>query len=151
MHHFLNLLIWLPIIGGVFVFLTGDDNNPNVSRYLSLFTILLTLAMCIPLVTGFNLNDYNMQYVEDMPWMPALGIHYHLGIDGLSLLLIVLTVFTNLIVVLATWGSIKKRVAQYLAAFLIMQGLLVGVFSAMDAIVFYIFWEATLVPMYLII
>ena len=151
MHHLLNLLIWLPIIGGVFVFLTGDDNNPNVSRYLSLFTILLTLAMCIPLVTGFNLNDYNMQYVEDMPWMPALGIHYHLGIDGLSLLLIVLTVFTNLIVVLATWGSIKKRVAQYLAAFLIMQGLLVGVFSAMDAIVFYIFWEATLVPMYLII
>ena len=151
MHHLLNLLIWLPIIGGVFVFLTGDDNNPNVSRYLSLFTVLLTLCLCIPLVTGFDVNDFNMQYVEDSPWLPALGIHYHLGIDGLSLLLIVLSIFTNLIVILATWDSIKKRVGQYLAAFLIMQGLLVGVFSAMDAIVFYIFWEATLVPMYLII
>ena len=151
MHHLLNLLIWLPIIGGVFVFLTGDDHNPNVSRYLSLFIVLLTLCLCVPLVSGFNVNDFNMQFVEDSPWMPALGIHYHLGIDGLSLLLIVLSIFTNLIVILSTWDSIKKRVGQYLAAFLIMQGLLVGVFSAMDAIVFYIFWEATLVPMYLII
>jgi len=151
MYHLLNLLIWLPIIGGVFIFLTGDDNNPNVSRYLSLFIVLLTLVICIPMTLGFNLSDSNMQYVEEIPWMPALGIHYHLGIDGLSLLLIVLSVFTNLVVILATWGSIKKRVAQYLAAFLIMQGLLVGVFAAMDAIVFYIFWEATLVPMYLII
>lgn len=151
MYHLLNLLIWLPIIGGVFVFLTGDDNNPNVSRYLSLFIVLLTLLICIPLVTNFDANDYNMQLVENIPWMPALGIHYHLGIDGLSLILIVLTVFTNLIVILATWDSIKKRIGQYFSAFLIMQGLLVGVFSAMDAIVFYIFWEATLVPMYLII
>ena len=151
MHHLLNLLIWLPIIGGVFVFLTGDDTNPNVSRYLSLFTVILTLVACIPLVTGFNVNATDMQYVDDFPWMPALGIHYHLGIDGLSLSLIVLSIFTNLIVILATWDSIKTRVGQYLAAFLIMQGLLVGVFSSMDAIVFYIFWEATLVPMYLII
>ena len=151
MHHLLNLLIWLPIIGGVFIFLTGDDNNPNVSRYLSLFVVLLTLVASAPLVMGFDINDINMQYVEDIPWMPALGIHYHLGIDGLSLILIVLSIFTNLIVILATWDSIKKRVAQYLAAFLIMQGLLVGVFSSLDAIVFYIFWEATLVPMYLII
>ena len=151
MHHLLNLLIWLPIIGGVFVFLTGDDANPNVSRYLSLFIVLLTLMMCIPLLTGFDVNIDGMQYIEDTPWLPALGIHYNLGIDGLSLLLIVLSVFTNLIVILATWNSINKRVGQYLSAFLIMQGLLVGVFSAMDAIVFYIFWEATLVPMYLII
>jgi NADH-quinone oxidoreductase subunit M len=151
MHHLLNLLIWLPIIGGVFVFLTGDDNNPNVSRYLSLFTVLLTLIICIALIAGFDINADSMQYVEDIPWLPALGIHYSLGIDGLSLLLIVLSVFTNLIVILATWSSIKFRVGQYLAAFLIMQGLLVGVFAAMDAIIFYIFWEATLVPMYLII
>jgi len=151
MHHLLNLLIWLPIIGGVFVFLTGDDNNPNVSRYLSLFTVLLTLIACIPLVTGFDIDTYSMQYVEDIAWMPALGINYSLGIDGLSLLLIVLSIFTNLIVILATWDSITKRVGQYMAAFLIMQGLLVGVFSATDAIVFYIFWEATLIPMYLII
>ncbi|MCX7117816.1 MAG: NADH-quinone oxidoreductase subunit M [Legionellales bacterium] len=151
MHHLLNLLIWLPILGGVFVFLTGDDSNPNVSRYLSLFTVLLTLFICIPLLSGFDVHGQDMQYVEDIPWLPVLGINYHLGIDGLSLLLIVLSVFTNLIVILATWNSIKHRVGQYLSAFLIMQGLLVGVFAAMDAIVFYIFWEATLVPMYLII
>ena len=92
-----------------------------------------------------------MQYIDEAPWMPALGINYSLGIDGLSLLLIVLSVFTTLVVILATWDSIHYRVSQYLAAFLIMQGLLVGVFAATDAIVFYIFWEATLIPMYLII
>lgn len=151
MHHLLNLLIWLPIIGGVFVLLTGDDKNPNVSRYLALFTVVLTLLVCIPLLMGFDTNTYSMQFLEEMPWMPSLGINYSLGIDGLSLLMIVLSIFTNLIVILATWDSVQKRVGQYMAAFLIMQGLLVGVFSAMDAIVFYIFWEATLIPMYLII
>ncbi|KTD07473.1 NADH-quinone oxidoreductase subunit M [Legionella jamestowniensis] len=151
MHHLLNLLIWLPIIGGVFVFLTGDDDNPNVSRYLSLFTVLLTLVMCIPLIAGFDANAYTMQFVNEYPWMPSLGINYSLGVDGLSLLLIVLSIFTTLIVILATWNSIHKRVAQYMAAFLIMQGFLVGVFASLDAIVFYIFWEATLIPMYLII
>lgn len=151
MHHLLNLLIWLPIIGGVFIALTGDDNKPNISRYLSLFVVILTLALCIPLMAGFDINSYDMQYVEDILWMPGLGIHYSLGIDGLSLLLIVLSIFTNLVVILATWNSIKKRIAQYMAAFLIMQGLLVGVFASLDAIVFYIFWEATLIPMYLII
>ena len=150
MHHLLNLLIWLPIIGGIFVLLTGDDNNPNISRYLSLFTVILTL-LCVPLVSGFDLQTFSMQFIEDIPWMPALGINYSLGIDGLSLLLIVLSIFTNLIVILATWDSVTKRVAQYMAAFLIMQGLLVGVFAAMDAILFYVFWEATLIPMYLII
>lgn len=151
MHHLLNILIWLPIVGGVFVFLTGDDQKPDVSRYLSLFTVILTLIISIPLLTGFNLDSYSMQFVEEIPWMPMLGINYSLGVDGLSLLLIVLSIFTNLIVILATWESINKRVGQYMAAFLIMQGLLVGVFAATDAIVFYIFWEATLIPMYLII
>lgn len=151
MHHLLSLLIWLPILGGIFVLLTGDDNNPNVSRYLSLFTVVLSLLLCVPLVSGFDLNQFSMQYIEEIAWMPALGINYSIGIDGLSLLLIVLSIFTNLIVILATWTSISKKVAQYLAAFLIMQGFLVGVFAATDAIVFYIFWEATLIPMYLII
>ncbi len=151
MHHLLNLLIWLPILGGVFILLTGDENNPNVSRYLSLFTVVLSLFLCIPLVSGFDTQSFTMQYIEEMTWMPSLGINYTIGIDGLSLLLIVLSVFTNLIVILATWTSITKRVSQYLCAFLVMQGLLVGVFSAMDAILFYIFWEATLIPMYLII
>ena len=151
MQHLLNILIWLPILGGAFVAFTGRDDKPNVARYLSLFIVLLTLVLCIPLVRGFDTTIDTMQFLEEMVWMPALGIQYSLGIDGLSLLLIVLTAFTNLIVILATWGSITKRVGQYLASFLIMQGLLVGVFSALDAIVFYIFWEATLIPMYLII
>ena len=151
MHHLLNLLIWLPILGGVFVLLTGDDKNPSIARYLTLFTVILSLLLCIPLVSGFNLDTFSMQYIEEIPWMPSLGINYSLGIDGLSLLLILLSIFTNLIVVLATWDSIKTKIAQYMASFLIMQGLLVGVFSAMDAIVFYVFFEATLVPMYLII
>lgn len=151
MHHLLNLLIWLPILGGVFILLAGDDHNPNVSRYLSMFTVLLSLGLCVPLVSGFDLQTFTMQFVEDFAWMPSLGINYSLGIDGLSLLLIVLSIFTNLIVILATWESITERVSQYLAAFLVMQGLLVGVFSALDSIVFYVFWEATLIPMYLII
>lgn len=151
MHYLLNLLIWMPVIGGVFVFLTGDDHNPNISRFLTLFIILLTLAMCVPLLLGFDRNVSGMQFISESSWMPALGINYSLGVDGLSVLLIALTAFTNLIVLLATWDSIHQRVGQYLAAFLIMQGLLVGVFSALDAIVFYVFWEATLIPMYLII
>ena len=151
MHHLLNVLIWFPIIAGLLIALTGDDKKPDVSRYLSLLTVLFTLALCVPLLLGFDITTYKMQYVDSMEWMPTLGIHYNLGIDGLSLLLIVLSVFTNLIVILSTWTSITKRVAQYLASFLIMQGLLVGVFSALDSIVFYIFWEATLIPMYLII
>lgn len=151
MHYLLNLLIWLPIIGGVFVLLSGDDRSPNISRYLALFTVVLCLLLCIPLVAGFDTKVLGMQYLEEFSWMPALGISYSLGVDGLSLLLIVLSIFTNLVVILATWDSITTRVSQYLAAFLIMQGLLVGVFSALDAILFYIFWEATLIPMYLII
>ncbi|MFY7698464.1 MAG: complex I subunit 4 family protein [Legionella sp.] len=151
MYHLLNILIWLPIIGGFFVLFANDDNNPNIARYLSLFIVLLTLALCVPLVIGFNSSEAGMQFLEHHNWMPALGINYSLGIDGLSLLLIVLSVFTNLIVILSTWESIHVRVGQYMSAFLIMQGLLVGIFSALDAIVFYIFWEATLIPMYLII
>ena len=151
MQHLLNVLIWLPIIGGAWVAFTGHDSKPNIARWTSLVIVLLTLLLCIPLMAGFDINTDAMQYVDEMAWMPSLGIQYSLGIDGLSLLLIVLSIFTNLMVILATWTSIKKRVGQYMASFLIMQGLLVGVFSAMDAVVFYIFWEATLIPMYLII
>lgn len=151
MHYLLNLLIWLPIIGGVFVALTGNDKHPYSSRYVALFTVLLTLVLCIPLFTEFDFHAPGMQYVVDYPWLPDFGISYSLGVDGFSVLLIALTVFINLVVILATWESIKIRTAQYMACFLIMQGLLVGVFSSLDAIVFYVFWEATLIPMYLII
>ncbi len=151
MSHILNILIWLPMLGAVAVLLTGRDSDPGRTRWMALLTVLATLALCIPFVHNFNVNVSGMQYVEDYEWMQSFGIRYTLGVDGLALLLIVLTIFTNLVVILATWSSIKFRVAQYMAAFLVMQGLLVGVFAAMDAIVFYIFWEATLIPMYLII
>jgi NADH-quinone oxidoreductase subunit M len=151
MHYLLSILIWLPILAGIFVLFSAEEKNVNVSKYLSLFTVVLTLLGCIPLFMNFDSHNMNMQFVEHVNWMPSLGINYSLGIDGLSLLLIVLSIFTNLIVILATWDSIQTKVAQYMSAFLIMQGLLVGVFAATDAIVFYIFWEATLIPMYLII
>jgi len=109
------------------------------------------LVICVPLMRGFDLNTYSMQYIDEIQWLPSLGIRYSLGVDGLSLLMIVLSIFSNLIVILATWNSIHKKVSQYMASFLIMQGLLVGIFSALDAMVFYIFFEATLIPMYLII
>lgn len=151
MQHMLSELIWIPIISGVLVFTLGSDKYPRVARWLTLLTVLLTLGMCIPLLRAFDPQLTTMQFVEDLSWMPAFGIRYSLGVDGLALLLIVLSIFTNLIVVLATWSSIKKRIGQYFAAFLIMQGFLVGVFSATDSILFYVFWEATLIPMYLII
>ena len=151
MQHILSELIWIPIISGILVLAVGSDQRPQLSRWLTLLTVLLTLGMCIPLLRAFDASTYAMQFTEDLPWMPAFGIRYSLGVDGLALLMIVLSVFTNLVVVLATWSSIKKRVAQYFAAFLIMQGFLVGVFAATDAILFYVFWEATLIPMYLII
>ena len=151
MQHLLSTLIGLPLFGGVLVLISGRDKSPQFAKWLTLAIIALSLLGCYPLIHAFNLTDSNMQFIENIAWMPALGIRYHVGIDGLSLLLIVLSIFTNLIVVLATWNSIKQRVAQYLAALLFMQGLLVGVFAAKDAILFYLFWEATLIPMYLII
>lgn len=151
MSHLLNLLIGLPILGGIFVLGCGDDNHPQASKYVTLLVLLMSLVLCVPLWQGFDIHVGGMQFVEEYNWLPALGIRYALGIDGLSLTLIILSIFTNLIVVLATWNSIHKKIAQYFAAFLIMQGLLVGVFSALDGIVFYVFWEATLIPMYLII
>lgn len=151
MPHILNILIWFPIIAGSFLLAVADENNANVSRYLGLFTVLICLALTYPLIAGFDTSSYLMQFVETYEWLPSLGISYSLGIDGISLLMIVLSIFTTLIVLLATWNSITKKMSQYVACFLLMQGLLVGVFSALDSLVFYIFWEATLIPMYLII
>lgn len=151
MGHMLNVLIWLPILSAIVILFIGDDGNRNLQRYMALFTVLATLLLSFLYLYDFDVSLPGMQYVEDFAWMESLGVRYTLGVDGLSLLLIVLTIFTNVVVILATWNSIETKLAQYLAAFLIMQGLLVGVFAAMDAIVFYVFWEATLIPMYLII
>jgi len=149
--HLLSILIFFPILGGCVVLAIADDAQANIARYVSVAIILLSLLLCIPLWQGFVLHNTAMQFTEHAAWLPMFGINYDLGIDGLSLLLIVLTIFINFITICATWYSIKRHVGQYLAAFLIMQGLLVGVFSSLDAILFYIFWEATLIPMYLII
>ncbi|MDP3560252.1 MAG: NADH-quinone oxidoreductase subunit M [Legionellaceae bacterium] len=151
MQHILSILIWLPIFSAGFILASSSEKNPQVPRIITLFSILLSLALCIPLMSGFDSSTYSMQYLESHTWFPLYGISYSLGIDGLSLVLIVLSVFTNLVAVLATWNSIREKVAQYMACFLLMQGLLVGIFSALDSILFYLFWEATLIPMYLVI
>ena len=151
MHHLLNILIWFPILMGGLLLWMGQDSKPDQSRWIALATVGLSLVLGGYMLAGFDVSARTMQYFESFSWIPTFGISYRLGVDGLSLLLIVLSIFTNLIVILATWTSITQRVASYLACFLIMQGLLVGVFAALDAIVFYVFWEATLVPMYLII
>jgi NADH-quinone oxidoreductase subunit M len=147
----LSLAIWLPILGGVAVLATGSDARAPLARALSLIIAVATFVVTIPLFTGFNAHTAAMQYVELRDWIPAFNIHYHLGIDGISLLLVLLTSFTSIIVVIAGWQVIQEKVAQYLAAFLIMEGLMIGVFSALDAILFYVFWEAMLIPMFVII
>ena len=156
-HHLLSLVIWVPIVGGLLVFATGSDRNAPVARWLSLSIALATLALSIPLYTQFDAGTAAMQFTEGNPaekqglWIAAFNVYYHLGIDGISLLMILLTSFITVLVVAAGWKVIQNRVALYMGSFLIMEGLMIGVFSALDAILFYVFWEAMLVPMYLII
>ena len=147
----LSLAIWLPILGGVAVLATGGDARAPLARTLSLIVALATFVVTIPLYTGFNPHTAAMQYIELRDWIPAFSVHYHLGVDGISLLLVLLTSFTTILVVIAGWQVIQEKVAQYLAAFLIMEGLMIGVFSALDAVLFYVFWEAMLIPMFVII
>jgi NADH-quinone oxidoreductase subunit M len=146
----LSLVIWMPIIGGVFVLLAGDK-SPNGARRLALIVSVLTFLVSLPLWTGFDTGTYRMQFEEFAPWYEAFNINYHLGVDGLSMPLIVLTTFITVLVVLAGWEVIQYRVSQYMAAFLIMEGLMIGVFAALDAILFYVFFEAMLIPMYIVI
>jgi NADH-quinone oxidoreductase subunit M len=145
----LSLLIWFPILGAILVLFTGGDQNAEKARWIALFVSIITVLLCIPLYLGFNGQTYVMQFQEHLPWIPAYGIHYDLGVDGISAPLIILTAFTTLLVVIAAWHTISEKVAQYMASFLIMQGLVIGVFSATDSILFYVFWEAMLIPMYL--
>ena len=155
--HMLSLVIWVPIVGGLLVFATGGDRNAVVARWLSLFIAVATLVLSIPLYTHFDATTATMQFTEGNPaekqglWIAAFNVYYHLGIDGISLLMILLTTFITVLVVAAGWKVIQNRVALYMGSFLIMEGLMIGVFSALDAILFYVFWEAMLVPMYLII
>ena len=147
----LSISIWLPILFGILVLSTGDDRHAPLARTIALVGSLLSFLVTLPLYTNFMSDTSEMQFVEMHNWIIRFNIHYHLGVDGISVLFILLTSFFTPIVVLAGWRVIEKRVAQYMASFLIMSGIMIGVFAALDAILFYTFWEAMLIPMFLII
>jgi NADH-quinone oxidoreductase subunit M len=147
----LSLAIWLPILGGVLVLATGSDRNAAQARVLALFAALLSFLITIPLYAQFDGAKSSMQFVEFAPWIPHFNINYYLGVDGISMLFILLNAFVTITVVLAGWKVIQTKVAQYMAAFLIMSGLMNGIFAALDGMLFYVFFEASLIPLYLII
>ena len=147
----LSLVIWLPIFAGVGVLATGGDRNAQLARWIALIGSIAGLLVAIPLYTQFDSLSNGMQFVEYSLWIERFNIHYHLGVDGIAMPLILLNCFTTPLVVMAGWQVISKRVSQYMAAFLIMSGIVNGVFSSLDAILFYVFWEASLIPMFLII
>ncbi len=146
----LSLVIWLPIIGGMIV-LAAHKSSDNLVRWMSLAISILVFLVSIPLYTLFDTATHEMQFTETASWIPAFNINYALGVDGISMPLILLTTFFTVIVVIAGWEVIKTRVALYMASFLIMEGMMNGVFAALDGVLFYVFWEAMLVPMFLII
>ena len=149
-HHLLSILIWLPIAAGIVVLLLGE-RNIGAGRWVSLAASVATLALCVPLWGDFDTHTAAYQFVQKVAWIPRFHAYYALGVDGISMPLIVLTAFMTIPVVISGWRIITKRPAQYYAAFLIMEGLMIGVFSATDALLFYFFWEAMLIPMFLII
>ncbi|NHA14555.1 NADH-quinone oxidoreductase subunit M [Thioalkalivibrio sp. XN279] len=146
----LSLLIWLPILGGVAVLLVGDA-RAAVARVVALLVALATFIASLPLWRGFDPHTTAMQFTERAAWIPAFDAWYHLGVDGISMPLILLTTFITVLVVIAGWEVIQKRPAQYMAAFLVLEGMMIGVFAAVDALLFYVFWEAMLIPMFIII
>ena len=147
----LSLAIWTPIVFGAVVLAFGKQEQAKMVRWIALIGALLGLLVTIPLYTGFQLGTSAMQFVEKASWIPRFGINYYLGVDGISFWFVPLTAFITVIVVLASWENITERVNQYMGAFLILSGLMIGVFSALDGLLFYVFFEATLIPMYLII
>ena len=150
-NNLLSILIWLPVLAGIIVLATGGDGRADLARKLSLGFSIVVFILSIPLYTGFDANTAEMQFVEHRSWVDAFNIFYSLGVDGISMPLILLTTLLTVVVVIAGWQVIQDRVAQYMAAFLIMEGIMIGVFSALDSILFYVFWEAMLIPMFLII
>jgi NADH-quinone oxidoreductase subunit M len=147
----LSLVVWVPIVAGIAVLATGSDRNARAARWLALLGSLLGLLVALPLWGQFDPAAHGFQFQEMVSWIPRFNIHYHLGIDGISLLLILLNCITTVLVVIAGWKVIETRVAQYMAAFLVLSGLMNGVFCALDAALFYVFFEATLIPMFIII
>ncbi len=147
----LSLAIWLPVAFGVVLLAAGRDEQAGMVRALALVGALASFAVTLPLVRGFDNGTAAMQFVEKANWIERFNLHYHLGIDGLSLWFVPLTAFITVIVVIAAWQVVTDRVASYMGAFLILSGLMIGVFCALDGMLFYVFFEATLIPMYIII
>ena len=147
----LSLAIWTPILFGVVLLALGRDQYANVVRWLALAGSIVGLLVTLPLITGFDTTTSAMQFVEDVMWIERFNVHYRLGVDGISVWFVLLTAFITIIVVIAGWEVITERVNQYMGAFLILSGLMIGVFSALDGLLFYVFFEATLIPMYIII
>jgi NADH-quinone oxidoreductase subunit M len=147
----LSVLIGLPLVSALLVLLVGDERKPNKAWLVALLAALAELGVCVWLYQHFDASTSAMQFVEYRPWIPAFDMYYSLGIDGLSLALILLTAFTTLVVVLAAKRTVTERLPQYLAAFLVLHASMIGVFAARDTLLFYVFWEAMLIPMYLII
>ena len=148
---YLSLAIWIPIAFGVLLLAIGSDRNAPVVRWVALIGAVLGLLVTLPLLTGFRNDTAAMQFTELLPWIDAFNVRYHLGVDGISLWFVPLTAFITVIVIIAGWEVITERVNQYMGAFLVLSGLMVGVFSALDGLLFYVFFEATLIPMYIII
>ncbi|MBB5271090.1 NADH-quinone oxidoreductase subunit M [Quisquiliibacterium transsilvanicum] len=151
MFPYLSAAIWIPILFGFLVLLVGNDRNAGTVRLLSLVGALAGFAATIPLFTRFDRGTADFQFVESTPWIERLSANYHLGVDGLSVWFVLLTAFITIFVVIAAWEVIQEKVAQYMACFLILSGLMIGVFAALDGLLFYVFFEATLIPMYIII
>ncbi|MBD3614351.1 NADH-quinone oxidoreductase subunit M [Kingella kingae] len=150
-NNLLSLAIWVPILAGVLVLATGTDNRAPLARILALIGAVAGFLVTLPLFTHFDRANAGYQFTELHAWIPALNLNYALGVDGISVLFVILNAFITLMVVLAGWEVIQKRPAQYMAAFLIMSGLINGAFAAQDAILFYVFFEAMLIPLYLIV
>ena len=147
----LSLAIWMPIVSGVLLLALGRDDQARNVRWIALITSVASFLVTLPLYEGFRLGTSAMQFVEKSGWVQRFNMNYHLGVDGISLWFVVLTAFINVVVIIASWESITTRVNQYMASFMILSGLMIGVFSALDGMLFYVFFEATLIPMYLII
>ncbi|WP_374673642.1 NADH-quinone oxidoreductase subunit M [Ideonella sp.] len=147
----LSVAIWLPIAFGVVLLALGRDSQPGAARWIALVGSLLSFLVTLPLITGFDPGTAAMQFQENLAWIERFNVRYHLGVDGISVWFVLLTAFITVIVVIAAWEVITDRAHQYLGAFMILSGLMVGVFSAVDGLLFYVFFEATLIPMYIII
>ena len=147
----LSLAVWTPIVFGVVLLALGRDDQARTVRWIALIGAVVSLLVTLPLYSGFQLGTSSMQFVEKALWIQRFNVNYHLGVDGISFWFVLLTAFINVVVIIASWESITSRVNQYMAALLILSGLMIGVFAALDGLLFYVFFEATLIPMYLII